>query len=213
MRPAMSGMPQQRGGHRPGRSRPAGRGNAGEARRLPAASTEVAERKDDDGNRSGHGRAPGGDHRACCAATIGHDFSQYKEKTLVRRIQRRMQVLHIDNVPRLHRAPARRAERGRSAVPRAPHRRDAVLPRPGGLRGAEGNGHSEAAGKAKETADDPVRIWVPGCATGEEVYSIAILLREAMERRGVTRKRANLRHRHRRQRGGDRPGRALPQCR
>jgi two-component system, chemotaxis family, CheB/CheR fusion protein len=30
---------------------------------------------------------------------IGHDFSKYKEKTLIRRIQRRMQVLHTDTVP------------------------------------------------------------------------------------------------------------------
>jgi two-component system CheB/CheR fusion protein len=30
-------------------------------------------------------------------------------------------------------------------------------------------------------ANDQVRVWVPGCATGEEVYSIAILLRERME--------------------------------
>ena len=31
-------------------------------------------------------------------------------------------------------------------------------------------------------ADDTVRVWVPGCATGEEVFSIAILLREQMDR-------------------------------
>src|SRR3546814_8837196 len=30
---------------------------------------------------------------------IGHDFSQYKEKTLTRSIQRRMQVLQIDTLP------------------------------------------------------------------------------------------------------------------
>src|SRR6185312_6581195 len=35
------------------------------------------------------------------------------------------------------------------------------------------------------SAGDTVRIWVPGCATGEEVYSIAILLKEAMEKRGA----------------------------
>src|ERR1700749_3965752 len=31
-------------------------------------------------------------------------------------------------------------------------------------------------------ADDTVRLWVPGCATGEEAYSLAILLREHMDR-------------------------------
>src|SRR5206468_729558 len=30
-------------------------------------------------------------------------------------------------------------------------------------------------------ADDTVRIWVPGCATGEEVFSIGILLCEHMD--------------------------------
>ena len=30
-------------------------------------------------------------------------------------------------------------------------------------------------------ADDTVRIWVPGCATGEEVFSMAILMREHMD--------------------------------
>ena len=37
---------------------------------------------------------------------------------------------------------------------------------------------------AGKGAADPVRIWVPGCASGEEVYSLAILLKEAMDRRG-----------------------------
>lgn len=32
--------------------------------------------------------------------------------------------------------------------------------------------------------DDPVRVWVPGCATGEEAYSIAMLLAEAIEATG-----------------------------
>src|SRR5262249_57877614 len=28
---------------------------------------------------------------------------------------------------------------------------------------------------------DTIRVWVPGCATGEEVYSLAIMLREKSE--------------------------------
>jgi two-component system CheB/CheR fusion protein len=35
---------------------------------------------------------------------------------------------------------------------------------------------------AGRSGADAVRIWVPGCATGEEVYSIAILAREQMEK-------------------------------
>ncbi|HEV2448046.1 MAG TPA: CheR family methyltransferase, partial [Candidatus Sulfopaludibacter sp.] len=33
--------------------------------------------------------------------------------------------------------------------------------------------------------DDPVRVWVPGCATGEEAYSIAICMLEFMRQTGV----------------------------
>jgi two-component system, chemotaxis family, CheB/CheR fusion protein len=30
---------------------------------------------------------------------------------------------------------------------------------------------------------EPIRVWVPGCSTGEEVYSVAILLREVLQER------------------------------
>ena len=46
-------------------------------------------------------------------------------------------------------------------------------------------------------ADDTVRVWVPGCSTGEEAYSIAILLREHWPGRHAA-AAADLRHRHRR---------------
>jgi two-component system CheB/CheR fusion protein len=35
---------------------------------------------------------------------------------------------------------------------------------------------------------DPIRIWVPACSTAEEVYSVGILLGEAMEQQSIDRK-------------------------
>ena len=33
----------------------------------------------------------------------------------------------------------------------------------------------------RRSPDQPIRIWVPGCATGEEAYSIAITCRDVMD--------------------------------
>jgi two-component system CheB/CheR fusion protein len=30
-------------------------------------------------------------------------------------------------------------------------------------------------------SEQPIRVWVPGCATGEEAYSMAMLLTEEIE--------------------------------
>jgi two-component system CheB/CheR fusion protein len=35
-------------------------------------------------------------------------------------------------------------------------------------------------------ADDPIRVWVPGCATGEEVYSLAMVLLETIATSGFS---------------------------
>ncbi len=111
-------------------------------------------------------------------AASGHDFSQYKEKTLVRRIQRRMQVLRMESVADYLKA-LRRDEGeldrlfrelliGVTEFFRDPPAFELLQTRviPALLEG--------------KTAADKVRVWVPGCATGEEAYSIAILLKEAM---------------------------------
>jgi len=37
---------------------------------------------------------------------------------------------------------------------------------------------------ANKSDGDVVRIWVPGCATGEEAYSLGILLQEGFEQTG-----------------------------
>jgi two-component system, chemotaxis family, CheB/CheR fusion protein len=108
----------------------------------------------------------------------GHDFSGYKDQTVTRRVQRRMQVLQIDSVPefiaRLRKEPGEIDSLlqdlliGVTNFFRDPQAfaalEEHVIPRL-----FDGKG-----------PDDTVRVWVPGCSTGEEAYSIAILLREHM---------------------------------
>lgn len=112
---------------------------------------------------------------------INHNFQHYKSSTLARRIQRRMQVLKIadvaDYVHRMDADPdeARNLFRelliGVTAFFRDPDSfaklAEEVIPKIFDNR----------------QADDVVRIWVPGCATGEEAYSIAILCQEYLGQR------------------------------
>jgi two-component system, chemotaxis family, CheB/CheR fusion protein len=114
---------------------------------------------------------------------IGHDFSGYKAKTFMRRVVRRMQLAQqvtIDGyVERLRQDPQEVNALFRDLLINVTNFfRDSdafdslatsVLPKL-----FEGRG-----------ADDAVRVWVPGCSTGEEVFSIAILLREHMDKLSV----------------------------
>jgi two-component system, chemotaxis family, CheB/CheR fusion protein len=137
----------------------------------------VAEHKDGNGARKDMGR-----HLAAITGLLragtGHDFSGYKESTLIRRIQRRMQVLHIDDVPRY----IERLKADRGELQRLFHELLIGLTQffrdPDGFEALKST--VLAALTFSKAAGEPVRIWVPGCATGEEVYSIAILLSECM---------------------------------
>ncbi len=114
---------------------------------------------------------------ALLRAAVGHDFSEYKENTFVRRIQRRMQVLHLDSVK------AYLAELRANSKELELLFRDLLI-------GVTQFFRDPSAFEALETKvipnlfmgkgpDDQVRVWVAGCATGEEAYSVAILLMEA----------------------------------
>jgi two-component system CheB/CheR fusion protein len=110
---------------------------------------------------------------------IGHDFSGYKTKTFMRRVQRRMQVtqlLTMDGyIERLRRDPQEV-----SAL-----FRDLLINVTNFFRDAEAFEHlaNIVVPKLFENrgAGDTVRVWVPGCSTGEEVFSIGVLLREHMD--------------------------------
>ena len=110
---------------------------------------------------------------------VGHDFSGYKPKTFLRRVQQRMQVAHLATLPayvaRLRQDPAEAHALFR----------DLLINVTNFFRDADAfeNLASQIIPKLFERrgADDTVRVWVPGCATGEEVFSIAILMREHMD--------------------------------
>ena len=115
---------------------------------------------------------------------VGHDFGQYKEKTLVRRIQRRMQVLQTATVPEyvaaLRKDPGEAQQLFREILIGVTE----FFRDPTAFAALQASAiPAMLAGKG---ATDTLRVWVPGCASGEEAYSIAILLKEAMaDLRGV----------------------------
>jgi two-component system CheB/CheR fusion protein len=107
---------------------------------------------------------------------FGIDFTHYKPSTVTRRIERRLRLSDVDGIEQyVHRLRGERAEldvlyrdlligvtrffRNEEAFEIL---RQRVLP--------------ELIANVAPT--QPVRVWVAGCATGEEAYSIAILLHE-----------------------------------
>jgi two-component system CheB/CheR fusion protein len=111
----------------------------------------------------------------------GNDFSLYKRSTVLRRIERRMGIHQIDKLSAymryLRENPAEvellfhELLIGVTSFFRDPpaweQLRSQVLP----------------ALLAARPAGATIRAWVPGCSTGEEAYSLAIALREALDDR------------------------------
>lgn len=116
---------------------------------------------------------------ALLRSRTGHDFAGYKEKTFVRRVQRRMQVNHIDDIETYVERLRQDAKEVTALF------RDLLINVTNFFRDADAFDVLEKAVVPKlfagRGADETVRIWVPGCATGEEVYSIAILVREHLD--------------------------------
>lgn len=113
---------------------------------------------------------------AILRARTGHDFSGYKHNTIQRRIQRRMQVLQIDDPADFH-------ERLRQEPQQVDFLfQDLLIGVTSFFRDPEAFEALEHSVVPKlfenRKPDESVRVWVPGCATGEEAYSIAMLLRE-----------------------------------
>jgi two-component system, chemotaxis family, CheB/CheR fusion protein len=114
-------------------------------------------------------------------AVTGHDFTEYKDRTLVRRIQRRMQVHELSEVQPYVDLLHRDAGEGEALF------KDLLIGVTQFFRDPETFEvlTREVIHKlvAETGAGEQIRVWVAGCATGEEAYSLAMLLREALDDR------------------------------
>jgi two-component system CheB/CheR fusion protein len=109
-----------------------------------------------------------------------HDFSLYKKNTFYRRIERRMGIHQIDKIADYVRYLQKNSQEldllfkelliGVTSFFRDPaaweELRKKILP----------------ALLARRPAGPVVRAWVPGCSTGEEAYSLAMVVKEAMDK-------------------------------
>jgi len=113
-------------------------------------------------------------------SATGHDFSQYKQTTIQRRIERRLAVHQIskltDYIGYLLKNPSeidvlfKNLVIGVTSFFRDPEAYEVL--------------GEQALPKLLQTKkpDDPLRCWVVGCSTGEEAYSLAVIVSEVMEK-------------------------------
>jgi two-component system CheB/CheR fusion protein len=116
---------------------------------------------------------------ALLAARLGHDFKGYKKGTLRRRIARRMGLRNIRELSDYLTYLKDNDEEAEQLY------RDFLINVTSFFRDPDAFEALEARVMTKlieEKADkDQIRVWVPGCSTGEEAYSIAMLLIEKCE--------------------------------
>jgi two-component system, chemotaxis family, CheB/CheR fusion protein len=108
-----------------------------------------------------------------------HDFSLYKKNTIMRRVERRMHLHQIDNIQD-YQTYLTKSEREIHVL-----FKDLLIGVTSFFRDPEAFAVLKEKYLPGLLADKPegarVRIWVAGCSTGEEAYSMAILLQECME--------------------------------
>ncbi|MFZ2088677.1 MAG: CheR family methyltransferase, partial [Desulfobaccales bacterium] len=113
-------------------------------------------------------------------ASTKHDFSHYKQTTIRRRIGRRLAVHKIEEIADYFRYLRQNPAEIQTLF------KDLVICVTSFFRDPEAFKALETrvipAILAHKSPEQPIRVWVPGCGSGEEALSIAILLDEAMER-------------------------------
>lgn len=115
------------------------------------------------------------------SATMRIDFSEYKPSTLLRRIERRMNATGFRSVAAYADHVYAHPEevillRHELLIPVTSFFRD-----PDAFNSLRENVLRPLVEERVSGTDDPIRVWIVACATGEEVYSITIQLLELME--------------------------------
>ena len=109
-------------------------------------------------------------------ARSGYDFSRYKQSTLLRRMRRRMQLHGFDSLGHYLDFVRQHGDEARTLFA------DFLISVTNFFRDHEAFTVLEheviPALFQDKQREDQVRVWVAGCATGEEAYSIAMLLLE-----------------------------------
>jgi two-component system CheB/CheR fusion protein len=111
-------------------------------------------------------------------ARTGHDFSQYKENTIIRRVQRRMALQQLESPADYLRFMQDNAQEVGALF------RDLLIGVTSFFRDTEAFAALEKVGIPRLFEGLPggvIRVWVCACSTGEEAYSLAILIHEYME--------------------------------
>jgi two-component system, chemotaxis family, CheB/CheR fusion protein len=108
-----------------------------------------------------------------------NDFRHYKRATVLRRIERRLQVRSLPDLPTYRDYLRENPEEAKPLL------QDMLISVTNFFRDRsafEALERTVLPGLLEQRLpEDPLRVWVAGCATGEEAYSVAILLREQME--------------------------------
>jgi two-component system CheB/CheR fusion protein len=120
---------------------------------------------------------------ALLRAATGVDFTLYKHSTIQRRIARRMALHKIDNVDAYVQFLEQNPEEMDALY------REILIKVTGFFRDPEMFQTLKAKVipeiAARITVDSPIRVWIPGCATGEEAYSIAIVILEYLSEKNL----------------------------
>ncbi|MGQ8364724.1 chemotaxis protein CheB [Glaciecola sp. 1036] len=110
------------------------------------------------------------------------DFSAYKKNTLIRRMQRRMYVFNCDSMSEYFSILQKDDKEAEKL------KQDFLIGVTQFFRDKEPytflTNHVIPKIVREATGDDPIRVWCVACSTGEEIYSLAILFLEELEKQG-----------------------------